>query len=71
MSNIDLEFIKSGSSTLSPDQSNAAFEKNMVQLYNLAARTAGLKQVTKMSEIAKANLELEDTAQVSPVTSSS
>ena len=51
MSNADLDFIKSGASTLDPRQSNASFEANIVQLYNFAALKAGQQPVNSMEEI--------------------
>jgi hypothetical protein len=38
MSDKDIAFIKSVSSKLDPVQSNAQFEKNIVEMYNIAAR---------------------------------
>lgn len=51
MSNADLEFIKSGASTLDPRQSNDAFESNILQLYNFAARKAWQPEAESMDEI--------------------
>lgn len=51
MSDKDIAFLKSVSSKLDTVQSNSQFEKNIVEMYNIAARKAGLKEITKLSEI--------------------
>jgi hypothetical protein len=40
MSDKDIAFLKSVSSKLDPTQSNKQFEKNIVEMYNIAARKA-------------------------------
>ena len=40
MSDKDIAFLKSVSSKLDPVQSNKQFEKNIVEMYNIAARKA-------------------------------
>lgn len=53
MSDKDIAFLKSVSSKLDPIQSNKQFEKNIVEMYNIAARKAGIKEITKLSDIPK------------------
>jgi hypothetical protein len=53
MSDNDLKFIKSVSSKLDPVQSNKQFEKNIVEMYNIAANKAGMPTIKKLSEIPK------------------
>jgi hypothetical protein len=53
MSDNDIRFLKSVSSKLDPLQSNKQFEKNIVEMYNIAARKAGVKEITKLSEVPK------------------
>ncbi len=53
MSDKDLWFLQNVSSKLDPVQSNAQFEKNIVEMYNIAARKAWIKEITKLSEIPK------------------
>jgi len=53
MSDKDIAFLKSISSKLDPVQSNKQFEKNIVEMYNIAARKAWVKEITKLSEIPK------------------
>lgn len=53
MSDKDIAFLKSVSSKLDPVQSNKQFEKNIVEMYNIAARKAGIKEIKKLSEIPK------------------
>lgn len=53
MSDKDIAFLKSVSSKLDPIQSNKQFEKNIVEMYNIAARKAWIKEITKLSEIPK------------------
>lgn len=69
MSNTDLEFIKAGSATLDTSQSNKAFEQNIVKLYNISARKAGLTEANSMAEIVeldkKRNQSLQQPAKTS------
>lgn len=51
MSDKDLAFITKASSNLSAELSDAQFEKNLVQAYNVAARRAGLPEVNTINEI--------------------
>ena len=53
MSDKDIAFLKSVSSKLDPTQGNKQFEKNIVEMYNVAARKAGIPEITKLSEIPK------------------
>lgn len=53
MSDKDLWFLQNVSSKLDPVQSNKQFEKNIVEMYNIAARKAWIKEITKLSEIPK------------------
>lgn len=53
MSDKDIAFLKSVSSKLDPIQSNKQFEKNIVEMYNIAARKAWLTEITKLSEVPK------------------
>lgn len=54
MSDKDIAFIKDASSKLSRDQSDASFERNLVDAYNLAARRAGKPEIKELSDITKA-----------------
>ena len=51
MSDKDIAFIKEASSKLSRDQSDASFERNLSDAYNLSARRAGMPEITKLSDI--------------------
>ena len=51
MSDKDIQFIKEASSKLDTKQSNASFERNLIDAYNLAARRAGQAEITKLSDI--------------------
>lgn len=51
MSDKDIAFIKEASSKLSRDQSDASFERNLIDAYNLSARRAGMPEITKLSDI--------------------
>lgn len=53
MSDKDIAFLKSVSSKLDPTQGNKQFEKNIVEMYNVAARKAGIPEINKLSEIPK------------------
>ena len=53
MSDKDLAFITKASSNLDVWLSDKQFEKNLIQAYNLAARRAWEKEITKLSEIPK------------------
>lgn len=53
MSDKDIAFIKSVSSKLDPVQSNAQFEKNIVEMYNIAARKVWVEEIKKLSDIPK------------------
>ena len=51
MSDKDIAFIKEASSKLSRDQSDASFERNLIEAYNLSARRAGMPEIAKLSDI--------------------
>ena len=51
MSDKDIAFIKDASSKLSRNQSDASFEKNLIDAYNLSARRAWLPEIKKLSEL--------------------
>ena len=51
MSDKDIQFIKEASSKLATTQSNDSFERNLIDAYNLAARRAGQKEITKLSDL--------------------
>lgn len=51
MSDRDIDFIKQASSKLATTQSNDSFERNLIDAYNLAARRAGMPEITKLSDI--------------------
>lgn len=51
MSDKDIQFIKEASSKLSRNQSDASFERNLIDAYNLSARRAGKPEITKLSDI--------------------
>lgn len=51
MSDKDIQFIKEASSKLATNQSNASFERNLLDAYNLAARRAGKPEIKKLSDI--------------------
>ena len=51
MSDKDIAFIKEASSKLSRDQSDASFERNLIDAYNLSARRAGMPEIKKLSDI--------------------
>lgn len=51
MSDKDIQFIKEASSKLATKQSNASFERNLVDAYNLAARRAGQAEIKKLADI--------------------
>jgi hypothetical protein len=51
MSDKDIAFIKEASSKLSRDQSDASFERNLIDAYNLSARRAGMPEITDLSWI--------------------
>lgn len=51
MSDKDIAFIKEASSKLSRDQSDASFERNLIDAYNLSARRAGMPEITKLSDL--------------------
>lgn len=51
MSDKDIQFIKEASSKLSRNQSDASFERNLIDAYNLSARRAGMPEITKLSDI--------------------
>lgn len=53
MSDKDLAFITKASSNLSAELSDDQFEKNLIQAYNVAARRAGIPEITKLSDIGK------------------
>ena len=53
MSDKDLAFIQNASSKLAMNQRDSEFEKQLVELYNLSARKAGLKEIKKLTEIPK------------------
>ena len=51
MSDKDIVFIKSASSKLDINQSDASFERNLIDAYNLSARRSGMPEITKLSDI--------------------
>lgn len=51
MSDKDLAFIQSATSKLALSQSDSEFEKQLIELYNISARKAGLGEITKLNEI--------------------
>jgi hypothetical protein len=51
MSDKDILFIKEASSKLSRTQSDASFERNLIDAYNLSARRSGMPEITKLSDI--------------------
>lgn len=51
MSDKDIQFIKDASAKLSRDQSDASFERNLIDAYNIAARRAGKPEIKKLSDI--------------------
>lgn len=51
MSDKDIQFIKEASSKLSRNQSDASFERNLIDAYNLSARRAWLPGIKKLSEL--------------------
>lgn len=51
MSDKDIAFIKEASSKLSRDQSDASFERNLIDAYNLSARRAGMPEIKKLSDL--------------------
>ena len=51
MSDKDILFIKEASSKLSRKQSDASFERNLIDAYNLSARRSGMPEITKLSDI--------------------
>lgn len=53
MSDKDLAFIQSATSKLALAQSDSEFEKQLIELYNISARKAGLGEIKKLSEIPK------------------
>lgn len=53
MSDKDLAFITKASSNLSAELSDSQFEKNLIQAYNVAARRAGIPEITKLNDIGK------------------
>ncbi len=55
MSDKDIAFIKEASSKLSRDQSDASFERNLIDAYNLSARRAGMPEIKSLSELNSGN----------------
>ena len=53
MTDKDLEFIKNASTKLNTLQSNKNFEKNLVEAYNVWARSAWVPEIKKLSDIWK------------------
>lgn len=51
MSDKDIAFIKAASSKLDRNQSDASFERNLIDAYNLSARRAWMPEITKLSDI--------------------
>lgn len=51
MSDKDIQFIKEASSKLSRNQSDASFERNLIDAYNLSARRSGMPEIEKLSDI--------------------
>ena len=51
MSDKDIAFIKDASSKLSRDQSDASFEKNLIDAYNLSARRAWMPEIKSLAEL--------------------
>jgi len=51
MSDKDIAFIQSASSKLSRNQSDASFENNLIDAYNLAARRAWLPEIESLADI--------------------
>lgn len=51
MSDKDIAFIKDASSKLSRDQSDASFEKNLIDAYNLSARRAWMPDIKSLAEL--------------------
>lgn len=56
MSDKDLAFIRNASSKLATTQSDAEFEKQLIELYNISARKAWLEEITKLSQIPKTRI---------------
>lgn len=53
MSDKDIEFVKAISSKLNKSISDEQFDKNLVELYNVSARKAGMPEVKSIAEIQK------------------
>jgi len=51
MSDKDIQFIKEASTKLDTRQSNASFERNLIDAYNLSARRAGMPEIKKLSDL--------------------
>lgn len=51
MSDKDLAFIQNASTKLAMAQSDEEFEKQLIELYNISANKAGLKNIKSLSEI--------------------
>lgn len=51
MSDKDLAFIQNASTKLAMAQSDEEFEKQLIELYNISANKAGLKNINSLSEI--------------------
>jgi hypothetical protein len=49
MSDKDLNFIQNASSKLAMTQSDSEFQKQLIELYNISARKAGIKEITDLS----------------------
>jgi len=54
MSDKDLAFITSASANLNNKQSDASFEKRLIEYYNISARIAGIPEAKSIEDINRA-----------------